>query len=243
MTERSPGAGREGDPGGKEAQRAEAGRRDQGRRPQTAMPRRESVGTAPPEGAGAGIPTVSAPESGASGFSIKRGARDPGGSRPPLAMSSSSDAVPDPEAPRPPAPPGRARARLPWVLSAALLLVAVTCAACAVRTWVLPGGFASPGPGPGPSPGPDSRLSEAPELLSEARARLPDSPQVRCAPTWDAFSIPHPGATPFCTPGLRSVPLRPLRAPLPYPGLRGNPFSSRYPCETPSAPHALGQDL
>lgn len=90
-------------------------------------------------------------------------------------MSSSSDAVPDPEAPRPPAPPGRARARLPWVLSAALLLVAVTCAACAVRTWVLPGGFASPGPGP--SPGPDSRLSEAPELLSDARARLPDSSQ------------------------------------------------------------------
>lgn len=147
------------------------------------------------EGAGAGIPTVSAPESGASGFTIKRGARHPGFSRLPLVMRSSSDAVLDPEAPLPPAPPGPACRRLPWALSAALLLLlAAACAVCAVRAWELP---RRPAPFPSPSPAPDSRL---PELPPDARARLPDSPQVSCAPAWDPFSTLHPGPAPFCTP-------------------------------------------
>ncbi|XP_059552919.1 tumor necrosis factor ligand superfamily member 9 [Myotis daubentonii] len=86
-------------------------------------------------------------------------------------MGSSSEAIPDPEAPRPPAPPGPACRRLPWALSAALLLLlAAACAACAVRAWELPRRPASPGP----CPAPDSRL---PELPPDARARLPDSPQ------------------------------------------------------------------
>ncbi|XP_066217098.1 tumor necrosis factor ligand superfamily member 9 [Saccopteryx leptura] len=88
-------------------------------------------------------------------------------------MSSSSDAVPDPEAPRPPAPAGHSCRPLLWALSASLLLVAATGAACVVRAWVVPGAPASPGPSPAPS----SRLPEAPEPLPDARARLPDSPQ------------------------------------------------------------------
>lgn len=86
-------------------------------------------------------------------------------------MRSSSDAVLDPEAPRPPAPPGPACRRLPWALSAALLLLlAAACAACAVRAWERPRGPASPGPSPAPGWRP-------PELPPDARARLPDSPQ------------------------------------------------------------------
>ncbi|XP_014321935.2 LOW QUALITY PROTEIN: tumor necrosis factor ligand superfamily member 9 [Myotis lucifugus] len=67
-------------------------------------------------------------------------------------MGSSSDAVPDPEAPRPPASPGPACRRLPWALSAALLLLlAAACAVCAVRA--------------------------ARGFPSGRQARLPDSPQ------------------------------------------------------------------
>ncbi|KAM8763436.1 tumor necrosis factor ligand superfamily member 9 [Rhynchonycteris naso] len=88
-------------------------------------------------------------------------------------MSSSSDAVPDPEAPRPPALTGHSCRPLLWALSASLLLITATGAAYVVRAWVMPGG---PAP-PGPSPAPSSRLPEVPELLPDARARLPDSPQ------------------------------------------------------------------
>lgn len=152
--------------------------------------RRESYnGKARTEGAGAGIPQVSAPESGASALTIKRGARGPGCSRLPPAMSSNSDAVPDPEAPRPLAHRRHVCVPLPWALSVALVLFAAAGAAYIVRTWVVPRGPASLGP----SPAPDSRLPEVPEFLPDARARLPDSTQVRCAPTWGPFSIPHPG--------------------------------------------------
>lgn len=132
-------------------------------------------------GQGAEVPTHSAPESGASGFHIKRVARGPSCSRPSPAMRSSSDADPDPEAPRPPASPGHSCHPLPWALSAALLLLAsAACTACAVRAWVVPGSPASPSPSPAPS----SRLPEVPELPPDARSGLPDSPQVRCAPAW-----------------------------------------------------------
>ncbi|XP_010965247.3 tumor necrosis factor ligand superfamily member 9 [Camelus bactrianus] len=88
-------------------------------------------------------------------------------------MRSSTDAAPDPEAQRPPAPAGRACGPLPWALSAALLLLAAACAACLVRSWAAPGAPVSPSPGPAPSP----RLPEGPELAPDARARLPDPPQ------------------------------------------------------------------
>ncbi|KAF6307342.1 TNF superfamily member 9 [Rhinolophus ferrumequinum] len=84
-------------------------------------------------------------------------------------MPSSSDAVPDPEAARPPAPRGHACHLLPWVLSAALLLLASVCAVCAVRVWALTQWPASPGPSLAPS----WRLPEVPD----ARAGLGDSPQ------------------------------------------------------------------
>lgn len=125
--------------------------------------------------------------------SIKRGARGSGCSRLPPAMSSNSDATPDPEAPRP-----LAHRRhhgwvpLPWALSIALVLLAGAGAAYVIRTWVVPRGSASLGA----SPAPDSRLPDVPEFLPDARARLPDSTQVRCAPTWDPFSIPHPPGQP-----------------------------------------------
>ncbi|XP_025716829.1 tumor necrosis factor ligand superfamily member 9 [Callorhinus ursinus] len=78
-------------------------------------------------------------------------------------MCPRTDACPDPEAQRPPAPPGSACRPLPWALSAALLLLAGTGAACALR-WAAPRAPAVPSPG-------------LPELLPDARARLPDSPQ------------------------------------------------------------------
>lgn len=172
---------------------------------------------------------------GASGFRIKRGALGPSCSRSSPAMPSSSDAVPDPEAPRPPAPPRHACHLLPWALSAALLLLASVCAFCAVRAWVLTQCPASPGPNPSPS----SRLPEVPELPPDARAGLRDSPQVRCAPAWfpggDPYPAlglllhPHPQRDPFYTPGRRSVPLGLLKASVLYPGLRGYSFSSPPP--------------
>ncbi|XP_037021182.2 tumor necrosis factor ligand superfamily member 9 [Artibeus jamaicensis] len=92
-------------------------------------------------------------------------------------MSSNSDAVPDPEAQQPPAHRRRVCVPLPWALSVALVLFAAAGAAYIIRTWVVPRGFASLGP----SPAPDSRLPEVPEVLPEvlpdARARLPDSTQ------------------------------------------------------------------
>lgn len=119
-------------------------------------------------GQGAEVPTHSAPESGASGFYIKGVALGPSCSRPSPAMRSSSDAVPDPEAPRPPASPGHSCHPLPWALSAALLLLAsAACAACAVRAWGVPGSPASP----------SSRLPKVPELPPDARSGLPDSRQ------------------------------------------------------------------
>eukprot|EP00071_Canis_lupus_P029534 XP_022263091.1 tumor necrosis factor ligand superfamily member 9 [Canis lupus familiaris] len=80
-------------------------------------------------------------------------------------MRPRSDAAPDPEAPRPPAPPGRACSPLPWALSAAMLLLVGTCAACALRAWVVPG----------PRP---PALPALPAPLPDAGARLPDSPQA-----------------------------------------------------------------
>ncbi|XP_045687585.1 tumor necrosis factor ligand superfamily member 9 [Phyllostomus hastatus] len=88
-------------------------------------------------------------------------------------MSSNSDAVPDPEAPRPLAHRRHGCVPLPWALSVALVLFAAAGAAYVIRTWVVPRGSASPGP----SPAPDSRLPEVPEFLPDARARLPDSTQ------------------------------------------------------------------
>uniref|UniRef100_A0A8C7BKV6 TNF superfamily member 9 n=1 Tax=Neovison vison TaxID=452646 RepID=A0A8C7BKV6_NEOVI len=81
-------------------------------------------------------------------------------------MCPRTDASPDPEAQLPPAPPGSACRPLPWALSAALLLLAGTGAACAFR-WALPSAPAAPGPG----------QPELPQLLPDAGARLPDSPQ------------------------------------------------------------------
>ncbi|XP_058137969.1 tumor necrosis factor ligand superfamily member 9 [Dasypus novemcinctus] len=72
-------------------------------------------------------------------------------------MRCPTDACPDPEAPRPPAPPGRACRPLDWALGAALLLLAATCAAaCAARSWAVPG---VPGQ---PSPTSSPRLPELP---------------------------------------------------------------------------------
>uniref|UniRef100_A0A8C0L727 TNF superfamily member 9 n=1 Tax=Canis lupus dingo TaxID=286419 RepID=A0A8C0L727_CANLU len=82
-------------------------------------------------------------------------------------MRPRSDAAPDPEAPRPPAPPGRTCSPLPWALSAAMLLLAGTCAACALRAWVVPG----------PRPPALPALPALPAPLPDAGARLPDSPQ------------------------------------------------------------------
>lgn len=138
-------------------------------------PEKRKLGKVWPDGDGGGAPrspTHSAPESGgASGFRIKRGALGPSCSRSSSAMPSSSHAVPDPEAARPPAPRGHACHLLPWVLSAALLLLASVCAVCAVRVWALTQWPASPGPNLAPS----WRLPEVPD----ARAGLGDSPQVR----------------------------------------------------------------
>uniref|UniRef100_A0A8C3W9Z7 TNF superfamily member 9 n=1 Tax=Catagonus wagneri TaxID=51154 RepID=A0A8C3W9Z7_9CETA len=86
-------------------------------------------------------------------------------------MHSSSDNDQDPEAQRPPAPPGRACRPLPWALSVALLLFAAASAVCLVRSWTAPGAPAAPGPAPSP------RLPEGPELTSDALAGFPDSPQ------------------------------------------------------------------
>ncbi|XP_054417996.1 tumor necrosis factor ligand superfamily member 9 [Pteronotus mesoamericanus] len=88
-------------------------------------------------------------------------------------MSSSSEAVPDPEAAQTPASPGHSCRPVPWAVSAALLLIAAAIAAGVIRVWVVPGGSASPGP----SPAPTSRLPEVPELLPDARPRLPDTTQ------------------------------------------------------------------
>ncbi|XP_036898607.1 tumor necrosis factor ligand superfamily member 9 [Sturnira hondurensis] len=88
-------------------------------------------------------------------------------------MSSNSDAVPDPEAPRPLAHRRRVCVPLPWALSIALVLFAAAGAAYIIRTWVVPQGSASLRP----SPAPDSRLPEVLEVLPDARARLPDSTQ------------------------------------------------------------------
>lgn len=158
-------------------------------------PEKRKLGKVRPEGPGAGsqVPSRPAPESGTSAVGIKRGARGPGGSRSSPAMPSSSDAVPDPEAPRPPAPRGHACQPLPWALSAALLLFAATCAACAVRAWAVPRSPASPGPSPAPS----SRFPEVPEHPPDAGARLPVSPQVRCAPAWTPGETPTPLREPF----------------------------------------------
>ncbi|XP_032250466.1 tumor necrosis factor ligand superfamily member 9 [Phoca vitulina] len=87
-------------------------------------------------------------------------------------MCPRTAACPDPEAQRPPAPPGSACRPLPWALSAALLLLAGTGAACVLR-WAAPRAPAAPGPGLPGLP----ELPELPELLPDARARLPDSPQ------------------------------------------------------------------
>ncbi|XP_004771653.1 tumor necrosis factor ligand superfamily member 9 [Mustela nigripes] len=84
-------------------------------------------------------------------------------------MCPRNDASPDPEAQLPPAPPGSACRPLPWALSAALLLLAGTGAACAFR-WALPSAPAAPGPG-------QPELPQLPEFLPDAGARLPDSPQ------------------------------------------------------------------
>ncbi|XP_019286389.1 tumor necrosis factor ligand superfamily member 9 [Panthera pardus] len=85
-------------------------------------------------------------------------------------MCPRADAVPDPEAQRPPAPPGPACRPLPWALSVALLLLllAGTCAACWLSAWVAPAASAAPGPS----------LPRVPEQPPDARARLPDSPQA-----------------------------------------------------------------
>nr|KAF6482471.1 TNF superfamily member 9 [Molossus molossus] len=90
-------------------------------------------------------------------------------------MSSSSDAVLELEAPRPPAPRGHACRQLPWVLVFVLLLqpLVICLSALVVRAWMMPCGSASPCP----SPAPNSRLPEVPELLPDAWARLPDSSQ------------------------------------------------------------------
>lgn len=98
-------------------------------------------------------------------------------------MCPRTDASPDPEAQLPPAPPGSACRPLPWALSAALLLLAGTGAACAFR-WALPSAPAAPGPG----------QPELPQLLPDAGARLPDSPQVRCAR--NPFPLRAPESTP-----------------------------------------------
>ncbi|KAM5309365.1 tumor necrosis factor ligand superfamily member 9 [Glossophaga mutica] len=88
-------------------------------------------------------------------------------------MSSHSDAVPDPEAPRPLAHRRHVCVPLPWALSIALVLFAAAGAAYIIRTWVVPRGSASLRP----SPAPNSILSEVPEFLPDARARLPGSTQ------------------------------------------------------------------
>ncbi|XP_047561469.1 tumor necrosis factor ligand superfamily member 9 [Lutra lutra] len=84
-------------------------------------------------------------------------------------MCPRTDASPDPEAQLPPGPPGSACRPLPWALSAALLLLAGTGAACAFR-WASPSAPAAPGPGL-------PELPQLPEFLPDAGARLPDSPQ------------------------------------------------------------------
>ncbi|XP_021561180.1 tumor necrosis factor ligand superfamily member 9 [Neomonachus schauinslandi] len=124
-------------------------------------------------------------------------------------MCPHTDACPDPEAQRPPAPPGSACRPLPWALSAALLLLAGTGAACALR-WAAPRAPAAPSPG----------LPELPELLPDARARLPDSPQVRCAR--NPFSYPGPREHPFF---IQDFGGHPRETPSASRAPEGNPFS------------------
>lgn len=129
-------------------------------------------------------------------------------------MCPRADAVPDPEAQRPPAPPGPACRPLPWALSVALLLLlllAGTCAACWLSAWVAPAASAAPGPS----------LPRVPEQPPDARARLPDSPQVRCAPA------PRPPSAPLASAGLRGGPSRRPPVCIPGPGPRGLVTSNR----------------
>lgn len=207
-------------------------------------PERRKLGKVRPEGTGAGSRGPHRLRPGKRDFRLRYKARSPGrwSSRSSPAMLSNSDAVPDPEAPRPPAPRGHACHPLPWALSAALLLFAATCAACAVSAWAVPRSPASPGPSPAPS----SRFPEVPELPPDARARLPVAPQVRCAPAWtpggtpaqlwEPFSIlRHPGPTirPSWTPEGTSPLSRTLGVPLLF----------SYPPKTASASRAPGRDL
>ncbi|XP_076975647.1 tumor necrosis factor ligand superfamily member 9 [Tamandua tetradactyla] len=87
-------------------------------------------------------------------------------------MRPSSDATPDPEAPRPPASPGCALRRLGWALGTVLMLLAGACAAiCVARFWTAPPAAAPPAPASSP------RLRELPQLPPDGRARLPGLPQ------------------------------------------------------------------
>uniref|UniRef100_G1PHL9 TNF superfamily member 9 n=1 Tax=Myotis lucifugus TaxID=59463 RepID=G1PHL9_MYOLU len=126
-------------------------------------------------------------------------------------MGSSSDAVPDPEAPRPPASPGPACRRLPWALSAALLLLlAAACAVCAVRAWELPRRPASPGPLPRAltpgcprlpfrTPGPPSRLPAGEDVGVFAQLVARDALLTKGLLHW--YSDPGLKGV-FLTPGL-----------------------------------------
>ncbi|XP_044233753.1 tumor necrosis factor ligand superfamily member 9 [Ursus arctos] len=125
-------------------------------------------------------------------------------------MCPRTDAAADPEAQRPPAPPRSACSPLPWALSAALLLLTGVCAFCALRAWDAPRAPAAPGP----------RLPGLPEDLPDAGARLPDSPQVRCAR--NPFSHPDPREHPFF---IQDFGGHPREAPSAFRAPEGNPFS------------------
>lgn len=145
-------------------------------------------------------------------------------------MCPRTAACPDPEAQRPPAPPGSACRPLPWALSAALLLLAGTGAACVLR-WAAPRAPAAPGPGLPGLP----ELPELPELLPDARARLPDSPQVRCAR--NPFSHPGPREHPFF---IQDFGGHPRETPSASRAPEGNPFSIADPEGSSLSPTGRG---
>lgn len=140
-------------------------------------------------------------------------------------MCPRTDAAADPEAQRPPAPPGSACSPLPWALSAALLLLTGVCAFCALRAWEAPRAPAAPGP----------RLPGLPEDLPDAGARLPDSPQVRCAR--NPFSHPGPREYPFF---IHDFGGHPREAPSALRAPEGNPFSIADPDVSSLSPIVKG---